>query len=424
MTGPADDSLASRGGSPRGRRAAVLVLVIAGLLMLAPFTVDAYLPSFHAIGDEFGVGQAAVQQTLSLYLVAFASMMLFYGPASDSFGRKRVILLALLAYALMTILAALSQSIGQLVAARVGQGLAAGAGVVIGRALVRDLFAGADAQRVMANIMLVFAAAPAAAPIIGGWLHEWFGWRSVFWFLLGFSLLLGLAVWRLLPETVEARHRQSFAPAFVLKSYAKALSHPRYMQLIVVFALLFGGMFLYVAAAPAILIDHLGQEETDFWKFFVPLVTGLILGSRLTRWLAGRMSMTATMGLGLALTGLAVVYNLVQAALQPPDVVHGVWLTVTPITLYVMGMATTMPALNLVALDYWPEQRGLASALQGATQMAFAGLVSGVMVAWLAGSLFALAVGMAVLYLAALALWLRWLVGAQRRRQHEKGPLP
>ena len=402
MSAPAGDT------SPQGRRAAVLILVIAGLLMLAPFTVDAYLPSFHAIGDEFGVGQAAVQQTLSLYLLAFGSMMLFYGPAADSFGRKRVILLALLAYALMTVWAAMSQSLVQLIAARVGQGLAAGAGVVIGRALVRDLFAGADAQRVMANVMLVFAAAPAAAPIIGGWLHEWFGWRSVFWFLLGFALLMALAIWRLLPETVSMEARQSFAPRFVARSYLRAFSHPRYMQLIVVFALLFGGMFLYVAAAPAILIDHLGQRETDFWKFFVPLVTGLILGSRMTRWLAGRLSMTSTMALGLAISGMAVLYNLLQVSLQPADQVHGVWLTVTPITLYVMGMATTMPALNITALDYWPAQRGLASALQGATQMAFAGIVSGVLVAWLADSLLALAIGMATLYVAALGLWLLW----------------
>ncbi|KTG17977.1 hypothetical protein AUR63_00070 [Guyparkeria sp. XI15] len=386
----------------------MLILVIAGLLMLAPFTVDAYLPSFHAIADEFGVGQAAVQQTLSLYLLAFGSMMLFYGPAADSFGRKRVILLALLAYAVMTVLAAISQSLVQLIAARVGQGLAAGAGVVIGRALVRDLFAGADAQRVMANVMLVFAAAPAAAPIIGGWLHEWFGWRSVFWFLFGFALLLALAIWRLLPETIRPEARQSFAPRFVARSYLRAFSHPRYMQLIVVFALLFGGMFLYVAAAPVILIDHLGQRETDFWKFFVPLVTGLILGSRMTRWLAGRLSMTATMALGLSISGLAVLYNLLQVSLQPADQVHGVWLTVTPITLYVMGMATTMPALNITALDYWPAQRGLASALQAATQMAFAGIVSGVLVAQLADSLLALAVGMATLYLAALAMWGFW----------------
>jgi len=394
--------------SPRGRRAAVLILVIAGLLMLAPFTVDAYLPSFHAIADEFGVGQAAIQQTLSLYLVAFASMMLFYGPAADSFGRKRVILLALLVYGGMTIWAALSQSLFQLIAARVGQGLAAGAGVVIGRALVRDLFAGADAQRVMANVMLVFAAAPAAAPIIGGWLHEWFGWRSVFWFLLLFALVLVVAIWRLLPETVAPEDRQSFAPRFVATSYLRAFSHPRYMQLIVVFALLFGGMFLYVAAAPMVLIDHLGQSEVDFWKFFVPLVTGLIIGSRLTNWLAGRLSMTATMALGLSISGVAVLYNLLQVLLQPADQVHGVWLTVTPITLYVMGMATAMPALNITALDYWPAQRGLASALQGATQMAFAGIVSGVLVAWLADSLLALATGMATLYVAALAVWLFW----------------
>ena len=402
MSAPVDET------PPQGRRAAVLILVIAGLLMLAPFTVDAYLPSFHAIAGEFGVGQAAVQQTLSLYLIAFASMMLFYGPAADSFGRKRVILLALLAYALMTVWAALAQSLFQLIAARAGQGLAAGAGVVIGRALVRDLFAGADAQRVMANVMLVFAAAPAAAPIIGGWLHEWFGWRSVFWFLLGFALLLAVSIWRLLPETVPMEARQSFAPRFVARSYLRAFAHPRYMQLILVFALLFGGMFLYVAAAPAILIDHLGQRETDFWKFFVPLVTGLIIGSRLTRWLAGRLSMTATMALGLSISGLAVLYNLLQVSLQPADQMHGVWLTVTPITLYVMGMATTMPALNITALDYWPAQRGLASALQGATQMAFAGIVSGVLVAQLADSLLALAIGMASLYLAALALWGVW----------------
>ena len=400
---------------PTGRRAALLVVLIAGLLMLAPFTVDAYLPSFHAIGDEFGVGQAAMQQTLSLYLLAFGSMMLFYGPASDSFGRRRVILLALLVYALMTVFAALSQSIGQLIAARIGQGLAAGGSTVIARALVRDLFEDDDAQRVMANVMLVFAAAPAAAPIIGGWLHDWFGWRSVFWFLVGFAGLMALAVWRLLPETVAHRHRQSFHPAFVLKSYARALTHPRYMQLILVFALLFGGMFLYVAAAPAILIDHLGQSETDFWKFFVPLVTGLIIGSRITRWLTGRISPAATMALGLSLSGLAVLYNLVQAGVQPADVTHGVWLTVTPITLYVMGMATTMPALNIQALDYWPEQRGLASALQGASQMGFAGIVSGLMVAWLVDSLFALAVGMAGLYATALLLWLYWWRTADSR---------
>ncbi len=396
--------------SPR-RPAAVLVLVIAGLMMLAPFTVDAYLPSFHAIAAEFGVGQAAVQQTLSLYLVAFGAMMLFYGPAADSFGRKRVVLLALLVYVLMTIWAAVSQSIIELIAARVGQGLSAGAATVIGRALVRDLFTGSEAQRVMANVMLIFSAAPAAAPIIGGWLHDWFGWRSVFWLLVGLALLLMLATWRLLPETIAREQRQSFAPGFVLRSYGRALTHPRYMLLVMTFAMLFGGMFLYIAAAPVILIDHLGQSETDFWKFFVPMVTGMILGSRLTSFLSSRLSMSATMVIGLGISGLAVGYNLVQVLLQSTDSAPSVWLTVTPITFYSMGMATALPALNIIALDYWPAQRGLASALQGSMQMAFAGAISGLLVAWLADSLLALATGMAVLYLAALSLWLLWWLG-------------
>jgi len=387
------------------------VLVIAGLMMLAPFTVDAYLPSFHAIAAEFGVGQAAVQQTLSLYLVAFGAMMLFYGPAADSFGRKRVVLLALLVYVLMTIWAAVSQSIIELIAARVGQGLSAGAATVIGRALVRDLFTGSEAQRVMANVMLIFSAAPAAAPIIGGWLHDWFGWRSVFWLLVGLALLLMLATWRLLPETIAREQRQSFAPGFVLRSYGRALTHPRYMLLVMTFAMLFGGMFLYIAAAPVILIDHLGQSETDFWKFFVPMVTGMILGSRLTSFLSSRLSMSATMVIGLGISGLAVGYNLVQVLLQSTDSAPSVWLTVTPITFYSMGMATALPALNIIALDYWPAQRGLASALQGSMQMAFAGAISGLLVAWLADSLLALATGMAVLYLAALSLWLLWWLG-------------
>ncbi|HSH84458.1 MAG TPA: MFS transporter, partial [Guyparkeria sp.] len=318
---------------------------------------------------------------------------------------------ALLVYVLMTIWAAVSQSIIELIAARVGQGLSAGAATVIGRALVRDLFTGSEAQRVMANVMLIFSAAPAAAPIIGGWLHDWFGWRSVFWLLVGLALLLMLATWRLLPETIAREQRQSFAPGFVLRSYGRALTHPRYMLLVMTFAMLFGGMFLYIAAAPVILIDHLGQSETDFWKFFVPMVTGMILGSRLTSFLSSRLSMTGAMVVGMGISGLAVGYNLTQVLLQSADSMHSVWLTVTPITFYSMGMATALPALNIIALDYWPAQRGLASALQGSMQMAFAGAISGLLVAWLADSLLALATGMAVLYLAALSLWLLWWLG-------------
>ncbi|HUX81238.1 MAG TPA: multidrug effflux MFS transporter [Halothiobacillus sp.] len=394
-------------------RALLIVPLVASLLMLAPFTVDAYLPSFPTIAQEFGVDGAAMQQTLSIYLWFFGGLMLVHGPLSDTFGRKRTVLVALLVYALASVGAALAQSLSELIYARIGQGIAAGAGVVIGRALIRDLFQGATAQRVMSNVMLVFAAAPAVAPIVGGALEVVFGWRSVFWFLAGFAVLLIVGVARFMPETIGAHNRQPLALGFVLKSYGRALTHAPFIGLTLVFALLFSGLFLYIAAAPAVLIDHLGQSPTDFWKFFVPLVTGLILGSRVSNFLSRRATPLQTVTWGLVLTGLAVIYNLAQSFwfMSGDD---SLWWTVSPITLYAMGMATAMPALNLMGLDYIPAQRGLASALQGFMQMALAGVVSGFVVARLSPHLTWLAMGMLVLWALAAILWGLWLQRAPK----------
>lgn len=399
-------------------KAILIVPLVASMLMIAPFTVDAYLPSFPAIGQEFGVDQATMQLTLSLYLWFFGGMMLVHGPLSDTFGRKRMVLISLTVYALASIGAALAGSINELIAARIVQGIAAGAGVVIGRALVRDLFEGATAQRVMSNITLVFAIAPAIAPIIGGLLENLFGWRSIFWFLALFAAVSMLGVLVFMPETVGAHNRQSIAPMFILKSYGRALRHAPFMGLTLVFALLFAGLFLYIAAAPAVLIDHLQQTPTDFWKFFVPLVAGLILGSRISNVLASRFAPMTTVSIGIGFAAVAVGFNLLQSfwfAAEPGTVTDWrVWWTVSPITFYAMGMATAMPSLNLMGLDYIPAQRGLASALQGFVQMMLAGMVSAFAVAHLAQNLLMLAFGMAVLWLISAGIWLWWYRHAPR----------
>ncbi|ANJ67631.1 hypothetical protein A9404_09765 [Halothiobacillus diazotrophicus] len=394
-------------------RALLIVPVVASLLMLAPFTVDAYLPSFPSIAADFRVEEAAMQDTLSIYLWFFGSMMLVHGPLSDTFGRKRTVLIALTVYALASVAAALAHNLSDLIYARIGQGIAAGAGVVIGRALVRDLFQGAVAQRVMSNVTLVFAVAPAIAPIIGGALEVAFGWRSVFWFLAGFAVLLILGVLRFMPETIGAHNRQPLALGFVLKSYGRALIHGPFIGLTLIFALLFAGLFLYIAAAPAVLIGHLGQAPTDFWKFFVPLVTGLILGSRVSNWLSRRATALRTVTWGLAFSGLAVAYNLAQS-LWFMSGTESIWWTVSPIALYAMGLATAMPALNLMALDYIPAQRGLASAMQGFMQMALAGLVSAFVVARLSAHLTWLAAGMLCLWGVAALIWVLWVYRAPR----------
>ena len=408
----------------RSEPAWLIVPLVASLLMIAPFTVDAYLPSFGAIAAEFGVDQAAMQHTLSLYLWFFGGMMLVHGPLSDAWGRRRMVLVALAVYVLASIGAALARDLTELIWARVGQGMAAGAGVVIGRAVVRDLFSGARAQKVMSNITLVFAMAPAIAPVIGGWLDTVWGWRSVFWFLAGFAALSIVGVWRFMPETVSPEQRQSLAIGFVLRSYARALRHAPFMGLTLVFALLFAGMFLYIAAAPIILLSHLQQTPVDFWKFFVPVVLGLMLGSRISNAVASRLAPRHSVWLGLGLSALGVLLNLIVNAFgivqtdwvhAPSGAVDGAvaWV-VAPILLYAMGMSTAMPSLNLMGLDYLPTQRGLGSALQGFTQMVLAGTVSALAVAVLAQHLMWLAGGMAVVWLAALLLYGAWYRHAPR----------
>ncbi len=169
--------------------------------MLGPFSIDTYLPSFPAIGGEFDASAAGVQQTLSAYFLTFAVMTLFHGTLSDSFGRRPVILVSLVVYVAASIGCAVATDLPDLVLYRALQGLSAGAGMVVGRAIIRDSFEGHAAQRLMSLVTMIFALAPAIAPVIGGWLQGWFGWRSVFVFLALYGvILLAACLWRL-PET-------------------------------------------------------------------------------------------------------------------------------------------------------------------------------------------------------------------------------
>jgi MFS transporter, DHA1 family, multidrug resistance protein len=189
---------------PEGRR---IALLLAALSALGPFSIDTYLPSFHDIAEKLGASQIEVQQTISAYLLAFATMTLWHGAISDRFGRRRVILIAVGLFGLASIGCAVSTSIEQLWFWRAMQGATSGAGIIIGRAIVRDLFDGPPAQRLMSQITMMFALAPAIAPVIGGWLQTFFGWRSIFAFLVLSTAALWFACWKLLPETLPPEKR-------------------------------------------------------------------------------------------------------------------------------------------------------------------------------------------------------------------------
>lgn len=385
-------------------------LVVAALAMLAPFTIDTYLPSFPDIAAELSASHTQMQQTLSLYLLAFAVSTLIYGPLSDSFGRRRVVLVALALYSLVSIGCALAQDIHQLIALRIGQGLTASAGLVVGRAMVRDVYHGAEAQRVMSRVMLLFGIAPAVAPLIGGWLHDLVGWRAVFLFLALVALLLLAMMGLATRETLSPEKRHSIHPLVVGRAYTRAVFSARFMALVLSFALMFSGFFLYVAGAPTVIYDFLGLGVRDFWVLFIPSVTAIMLGSHFSGRLAGRLSprRTVTLGFGLMLT--AAVLNVTQGIVLSPATLN----VVAPVALYVFGMALTMPNLNLMALDCFPKNRGMASAMQSFVQMTATSLVVGLVVPQVAVAVAPLALTMLALNLAGFILWqwLRWQKGA------------
>jgi DHA1 family bicyclomycin/chloramphenicol resistance-like MFS transporter len=381
--------------------AAKLTFTIAVLMMLAPFSIDSYLPSLPDIAREFGAPDWQVQQTLSLYLLAFAGTTLIYGPLSDAFGRRSVVMGTLGLYALTSIGCGFATNIEWLLVMRIGQGLTASGAVVIGRAIVRDAFSGAHAQRVMSQIMLFFSLAPAVAPIIGGYLHEAYGWRSVFWFLTAVALLLcGWTAWRL-PETLSPANRNPAYPRALAVAYGRALAHGRFMLLILSIAFCFGGLFLYIAGSPALLYQHLGYGAGDFGYLFVPVVAGLMGGAYLSGRLAGHFSHAHAVKVGFGFIVTATVFGLAGALWLTPRL----WSTVGPVMLYAAGMALTIPNLSLIALDCMPQRRGLASAIQSFTQMTFGGIVAGVIVPLVADRLWTFALADLVLGGIAFGFW-------------------
>ena len=196
-----------------------LATLLAALSMLGPFSVDAYLPAFPAIQASLGASALEVQQTLTAYMLAFAVMSLWHGALSDAFGRRNVVLVGLIVFAVGTLGCASAHSVHYLWIFRIMQGVSAGAGVVVGRAIIRDLYSDASAARLLSMVTMIFSIAPAIAPVLGGWVVSAFDWRSIFLGLLAFSIALWWVCWQHLPETIPVERRQPFNPRFLARNY-------------------------------------------------------------------------------------------------------------------------------------------------------------------------------------------------------------
>ena len=382
---------------PEQRRATRgIAALLAALSALGPFSIDTYLPAFPDIANTLGASQLDVQQTLSVYLLSFAVMTLWHGAISDRFGRRRVILWALALFGAASLGCVFASRIEHLWFWRAMQGISAGAGIVISRAIVRDLYDGAAAQRLMSQITMMFALAPAIAPLIGGWLQVLLGWRAIFAFLVLATLALLVACWYLLPETLPVEKRQSLRPAYLGRTYFQVLTSPPFLLACLALSMNFAGFFIYVLSAPVFLMQHLGLPETAFLWLFGPAMAGLMAGSWTSGRLAGKLSLNRSITLGYGIMSSAALGNLLLNLGATPALP---W-AVAPLFVYTFGMSLAMPCLTIFALDPFPAQRGLAASCQTFLQSGFNGLAAAVIAPLLWGSTRSLALGMGGLMLA------------------------
>ena len=385
--------------------------MLAALATLGPFSIDAYLPAFAGIQASLNASPIEIQQTLSAYLFAFGLMFLFHGALSDSFGRRPVILVALVVYTIASAGAAIADSVQTLIIWRVVQGLSVGAGMVVGRAMNRDLFGPEDAQRLMSMVTLFFGLAPAVAPVIGGWLFASLGWRSIFWFLTAVGAILVAFGWKKLPETLAETNRQPFHPVALIKGYEEVGIHARFLFLSLAAGFNFNAFFLYIVSAPIFVGRHLHLGPQEYAWLFLPSIVGIMIGSQLSGRSAGKFTPTHTVRYAYAFMVTAAVANVAYSFVATPAVP---W-AVIPIMIYGVGFAMAMPSITIITLDLFPTRRGMAASLQGFVSGMVNVLTAGAIAPVLWGETRWMSLGMLALMASGLSCWVLYLRSARRK---------
>lgn len=356
----------------------ILSLVLAALAALAPFAIDTYLPAFHVMGDELGASQVHIQQSLTFYLMPYALMTLFHGAISDAIGRVTTIKWGLSIFVLASIGCAFAPNVETLWFFRALQGASGGAGNTVARAMVRDLFEGPQAQRVMATVQMLFGIAPAVAPMIGGLLLG-IHWQMIFLFLALYAGLSLAAAVVYLPETMPVEKRLPLSARQVLSSYRKIFGDREFRNIVLATGANFSAFFVYVLASPVFLLKHLGLSAGQFGFMFIPTVCGMIIGSYLAKRAAGRYTHQQVIKLAYVWMSVVVLLNLVICYLLPSKP----WYNILPIALFNVGMALAMPVLSLAALDRHPKIRGTAASGQAFIQMLLSTVSAGIIVPFL-----------------------------------------
>jgi DHA1 family bicyclomycin/chloramphenicol resistance-like MFS transporter len=379
-----------------------LTALLAALSAIGPLTTDMYLPSLPDIARQLHASTAQVQFTISAYLIGFAVGQIFYGPVSDRHGRKPVLMAAMALYCVASLACALSTSIEMLIIARTFQALGGSGGIVLTRAIVRDIYAGARAGRELSLIGSVMALAPVLAPIAGGLLQTGFGWRAVFFALVAAGLVGAGIVWLLLPETLNTRAAEPVSIASMGRSYRIVARNPAYLAYLGITSASYAGLFAWISGAAFVLQNLYGLTPFDFGAAFALGSIGYMTGSALAARIVVRFGLDGVLGVGgcaCAVGGLGMVAAVALGLSSSLSLV-------APVAIYLAGLGMVLPQGIAGAMTPFPERAGAASSLFGFVQQS-AAAVCGAVVGWFLGhSAWPLVLGVAVMGCTTLVLWL------------------
>ncbi|MCX5201576.1 Bcr/CflA family multidrug efflux MFS transporter [Streptomyces sp. NBC_00237] len=392
------------------RRTSLLVtLVLGGLTALPPLSMDMYLPALPEVTDALKSPAATVQLTLTACLAGMALGQLVVGPLSDKLGRRRPLLVGMIIYILATAMCAIAPNVELLIAFRLLQGLAGAAGIVIARAVVRDLYDGVEMAKFFATLMLISGVAPVIAPVIGGQVLRITDWRGVFYVLTVVGVLLTLVVWKWLHETLPQERRQTGGVGAALRTMKGLLADRVFTGYMLTGGLAFAVLFAYISASPFVVQEIYGASPQTFSLLFGVNSVGLtIVGQINGKLLVGRVRLDKVLGIGLAVMTLASVALLLMTSGVFGKV--GLWPVAAGLFVLMSAMGLIMPSTNTQALMRTPHAAGSASALLG-TSSFLIGAVASPLVG-IAGE--ATAVPMAVVQLACSLLAVGLFLGLCR----------
>ncbi len=397
-------------GTATPRSVALIPFVLAMLSMIGPFSIDTPFPAFSEMGRALDASVGQLQLVVTAYLLSFAAMSVFHGPLSDAVGRRPVIVVSLLVYAVASVACAFAPTLELLLVGRVVQGLAAGGSTIVSRTIIRDLFDGPEAQRLMSQVAVLFGEAPAMAPIVAGLLIKVGPWPTVFWFMSALALALVVLTLTMLPESHPPERRVPLRVGEIVGGLAAVLRVRAFHRMAWAGTFVFGAQFLYIGGASIFVVDLLGEGELDFWKLFVPMIGAMVVGSVVSGRMGRLVSSPRLVSIGYAVSTAGALLGVVIALTPVGEVLP--W-AVAGVALVAFGNGLAYPNIQLLMLDLVPTRRGAVMSASSFITLVFNAVSSAVLAPYAGRSVLGFAVTAAVCVVLGWGCW-RWHQRAER----------